>query len=535
MRRKLTAILLAVVLVTTALSPVAVSAQETETETTSPDITLTQDPATGNATVTVTNGSSPVEAAAVNVTSGVTYAGEGTYTTDENGTVELPNPDQPVDVEADVTVDGTTTTETFALVPVEDSVDVALTQNDDGTVHLEATQYGDALAGAEVDVTATVAYAGAGAYTTDENGTVELPEPADATELTAVVTAGDVEAIQTAAVEPIAEFEVAVETNDDGTATVTVTRDDVAVDNATVAVESDTAYAGNGTYTTDENGTVALQEPAETVTVTVTATDDDDEATTSAGLSPVDTGLAVSVVQNSDGTATVTVTDDGTAVENASVDVTSDVAYDGNGSYETDATGTVGLPAPEENLTVTVTAVNDSEEATTTVSLELVENGGYANFGQWISSYVQQLKDEGYFGKEFGQRVSEFATENNPGADNRPDHAGPPERGEADAAADGETDDEERRGPPEHAKANADADEGDDESTDEGDDESTDEGDDETDGATTDGSSEDADCAADADGESCEDADDADGDDVPGNSGDKGNRGGNGNGSGPKR
>ncbi|WP_372911707.1 hypothetical protein [Salinigranum sp.] len=522
MRRKLTAILLAVVLVTTALSPVAVSAQETETETTSPDITLTQDPATGNATVTVTNGSSPVEATAVNVTSGVTYAGEGTYTTDATGTVELPNPDQPVDVEVDVTVDGTTTTETFAFVPVEDSVDVALTQNDDGTVHLEAIQYGDALAGAEVDVTATVAYAGEGAYTTDENGTVGLPEPANATELTAVVTAGDVEAIQTAAVEPIAEFEVAVETNDDGTATVTVTRDDVAVDNATVAVESDTAYAGNGTYTTDENGTVALPEPAETVTVTVTVTDADDETTTSAELSPVDTGLAVSVVQNSDGTATVTVTDDGTAVENASVDVTSDVAYDGNGSYETDATGTVGLPAPDENLTVTVTAVNGSEEVTTTADLELVENGGYANFGQWISSYVQQLKDEGYFGKEFGQKVSEFATENNPDADNRPDHAGPPERGEGDAEADGEADDEERRGPPEQANA----------------DKGADDEDDETDGETTDESSEDADCAAGADEESCEgDADGDDEDDAPGKSGDKGNRGGNGNGNGngPKR
>jgi hypothetical protein len=431
MRRKLTAILLAVVLVTTALSPVAVSAQEAETETTSPDITLTQDPATGNATVTVTDGSSPVEATAVNVTSGVTYAGEGTYTTDANGTVELPNPDQSVDV----TVDGTTTTETFALVPVEDSVDVALTQNEDGTVHLEATQYGDALAGAEVDVTATVAFAGEGAYTTDANGTVGLPGPANATELTAVVTAGDVEAIQTAAVEPIAEFEVAVETNDDGT-------------------------------------------------------------------------------------ATVTVTDDGTAVENTSVDVTSDVAYDGNGSYETDATGTVGLPAPDENLTVTVTAVNGSEEATTTADLELVENGGDATVDQWISAYVQQLKSEGYFGKEFGQKVSEFATGNNPGVDNRPDHAGPPERGEDDAEADGEADDEDRRGPPEHAN------------TDKG----ADDEDDETDGEATDESRENADCVAGADEESCEDdADGDDEDDAPGNSGDKGNRGGNGNGNGPKR
>ncbi|WP_162562454.1 hypothetical protein [Salinigranum rubrum] len=528
MRRKLTAILLTAMLVMTAFSPAAVSAQETET---SLGVSLAQDPTTGNATVTVTSDGTPVEDATVNVTSGVTYAGEGTYTTDTEGSIELPNPDQPVDIEVEVTANGTTTTETFTLVPVEDSIDVTLTQDDDGSVHLEATQYGDALVGAEVDVTSTVAYTGEGTYTTDENGSLALPEPASATELTAVVTSGDLEAIRTDSVEPIAEFEVAVEANDDGTATVTVTRDDAAVDNATVAVESDAPYAGNGTDATDENGTLALPEPAETVNVTVTAADGDDEATTVAELSPVDTGLAVDVVQNSDGTATVTVTDDGADVENATVNVTSDVAYDGNGTYETSNDGTVGLPAPDQNLTVTVTAINDSEEATATSDLTLVENGGFANFGLWVSSYVQQLKDGGYFGKEFGQKVSEFATENNPGADNKPDHAGPPERGEENDDADGEaaSDDEKRRGPPEHAN----------------DDKGADEQDDETEGTeeTAEDSAADSDCAADSDEESCE-ADDTgetddeaedDGDDAPGNSGNKGNRGGNGNGNGPKK
>jgi hypothetical protein len=525
MHRTLTAVLVATLLVMTALSPAAVSAQETET--TDLTVSLTQHPATGNATVTVATDGTPVEGAPVNVTTDVTYTGESSYTTDANGTFELPNPDQPVEVDVEATVDGTTTTETFTLVPVEDSIDVHITQNDDGTVVIETTQYGDALAGAEVDVSSTVSYAGNDSYTTDANGSVTLPEPAEATEVTTIVTSGDLEAIQTATIEPIAEFEVDVASNDDGAATVTVTRDAAIVENATVNVTSDTPYAGNGSYTTDTNGTVSLPEPAETVNVTVAATEGDDEATTDVRLSPVDTGLAVELRQNSDGTATVTVTDDGSTVENATVTVTSDAPYDGNGTDSTNAEGTVGLPAPDQNVTVTVTATNGSEDVTTTADLEVVENGGYENFGQWVSAYVQQLKDEGYFGKEFGREVSDFATKNNPGSDNRPEHAGPPEREEDDSDVDDEDASEkgQRRGPPAHANAAE-------EETDDGeetDDESTDE--------------TDTDCEVDADrcdggdDEEGEGEDEDDADDAPGNSGNNGNRGGNGNGNGngPKR
>jgi hypothetical protein len=230
---------------------------------------------------------------------------------------------------------------------------------------------------------------------------------------------------------------------------VTVTRDDSAVDGANVTVASDVAYAGNGTYTTDANGTVGLPEPAETVNVTVTASDDGEEATAHATLSTVDTGLGVEAVQNDDGTATVTVTDDGTAVENATVNVTSDVAYDGNGTYETTADGTVALPSPDENVTVSVTAINGSEEATATVELETVAFGGYANFGQWLSSFVHHLQNTSGTGPEFGQAVSEFATENNPGAEKRPDHAGPKDDRGPDAE---EKPGNGERGPPEHAK-----------------------------------------------------------------------------------
>jgi uncharacterized membrane protein YgcG len=523
MNRTPVAVLLAAVLVLTAVSPAVVSAQES-TDTTGLDFAVTQDPVTGNATVTLTNGSTAVSGATVNVTPSVTYAVDDQYTTDASGTFELPNPEQTVDVELEATVNGTTVTETVTLVPVEDSIDVAITQDDGGAVQVTVTQYGEALESAEVDVSSTVAYAGNGSYTTDANGTVALPEPDVETELTVVVTSGDFEEFTTATVGPVVEFEVGVETNADGTATVTVTRDDEPVDNATVTVTSDIAYAGNGSYTTDANGTVALSEPTEAVEIDVTASEGDDEATTTAQLGVVDTGLAVDVVQNADGTALVTVTDDGSAADNVTVNVTSDVAYAGSGSYTTDTTGTVDLPTPEQNVTVTVTAVNGSEEATATAELTVVENGGFENFGLWVSSYVDQLKNEGYFGKEFGQKVSEFATENNPGADKKPEHAGPPEdEAESDdtetedddeqstdeaasnAAAKEDADGTQGQGPPEHA-TNA-----------------------KQDAETSDDS--DSDCNTGESDESCDDdeteeTDESD-DDKPGDSGNRGN-GGNG-------
>jgi hypothetical protein len=525
MYRKLSTILLAAMLVLTAFAPAAVGAQETTESTTDLAVSLVQDPATGSATVTVTNGSDPVAGATVNVTSSVTYAGEGEYTTGADGTVGLPNPTQTSELDVEVTSNGVTVVETFTIVPVEDSIGVRIAQNVDGDVLVTVTQYGEALEGAEVDVSSTVAYAGNGTYTTDANGTVPLPEPEQSTEVTAAVSSGDLEEFGTATIEPTAEFEVALATAADGTATVTVTRDDVAVDNATVTVTSDAPYAGNGKYTTDANGTVSLPEPARSTEVSVTAAEGDDEATTVKQLSPVDTGLVVEVTQESDGSATVAVTDDGTAVDNATVTVTSDAPYAGNGTYETGADGTVGLPSPDRNLTVSVVAINGSEEATTTADLELIENGGFANFGLWISSYVDRLKQDGYFGKEFGQKVSEFATENNPGADNRPDHAGPKdERGAASAEGDDE------RGPPEHAK-NENA----------GEDRDGDE--DETEGESADDESEDVDsddtdCDVKAGEESCADdsedtEEESDEDDSPGNSGDRGNGGGNnGNGNG---
>ena len=78
------------------------------------------------------------------------------------------------------------------------------------------------------------------------------------------------------------------------------------------------------------------------------------------------------------------------------------------------------------------------------------ENRGDQPFGHWVSAFVHSLLDsDDLEERNLGQMVSEFVTENNPGADNRPDHAGPPEDGE--------------RGPPsDHGNDDGDSDDGDD-------------------------------------------------------------------------
>ncbi|WP_066413156.1 DNA primase [Halorubrum aethiopicum] len=163
----------------------------------------------------------------------------------------------------------------------------------------------------------------------------------------------------------------------DGEPTVTVTENDTAVENATVIVsvaddEANASYAGTGEYATDENGTVSLPAPEEDVGIEVTATDGNATGSTLAHLDAPD-GLEVEV-DDSDAEPLVTVTDDDTAVENASVNVTAvdgeNATYVGEGNYSTDANGTVELPAAEEDVTVNVTATFENETVSTTVDLD---------------------------------------------------------------------------------------------------------------------------------------------------------------------
>ena len=84
------------------------------------------------------------------------------------------------------------------------------------------------------------------------------------------------------------------------------------------------------------------------------------------GVAAADGHLEVAV-DDGDGGPTVSVTQNDTAVENATVTVSvgdaGNESYDGAGEYETDANGTVDLPAPEEDVTVNVTATAGNETA----------------------------------------------------------------------------------------------------------------------------------------------------------------------------
>ena len=92
------------------------------------------------------------------------------------------------------------------------------------------------------------------------------------------------------------------------------------------------------------------------------------------GVAAADGHLEVAV--DDDGAQpTVTVTDEnGTAVENATVNVSAvdaeNESYAGAGSYESDANGTVELPAPEEDVTVEVNVTSGNDTASTTADLE---------------------------------------------------------------------------------------------------------------------------------------------------------------------
>ena len=174
-------------------------------------------------------------------------------------------------------------------------------------------------------------------------------------------------------------------------------------------------------------------------------------AADSAGNADAGNTLAVGVSQADDGSATVSVTQNETGVENASVAVeTADNAsYAGTGNYTTDSDGTVGLPAPEQNVTVDVTATADNHTATTAADLTVASENvtEFDTFGLEVSAYVNDLlSDENRTGG-IGPAVATFVTANNPG--NAPDHAGPPAHvtGENESD-DNETHPSERQGPP---------------------------------------------------------------------------------------
>jgi hypothetical protein len=209
-----------------------------------------------------------------------------------------------------------------------------------------------------------------------------------------------------------------------------------------------------------------------------------------------DGSFEVEVEQAGNDGPTVTVTENETAVENATVGVEAldNTSYDGTGNYTTDANGTVTLPTVEGNATIEVTATVNNTTVSETEELNTGNETENASFGSEVSMFVQSLLSGGE--ENIGPQVADFATSNNPG--NAPDHAGPPS--------------DNRTGPPENAGPPADAGPGsDDTETDDGN-ETADSDDDELESEEAD----DGDDENEEDEEDEDESDEADGDDDDG-------------------
>jgi hypothetical protein len=267
--KRLAAILAALALVVSAVAVPGMAAADESLE-----VTVEQQADTGEALVTVTDGDGAVEDANVTVQTDDDYAGEGTRTTDANGTVTLPNPDGVVAVTLTVSHGGVVEEVETELRPRAESLAVAVEGGVEENATVTVTQYGEAVENATLDVDADD-YAGNGTYRTDANGTVSLPTPPEPTEVTLNAS---VEGLSAERTVTLGEHDLEVDVEDDDGVTVEVTRNDTGVEGANVTVEAadGESYAGAGEYETDANGTVGLPTPEETVNVTVTATDGDE-------------------------------------------------------------------------------------------------------------------------------------------------------------------------------------------------------------------------------------------------------------------
>lgn len=276
-------------------------------------------------------------------------------------------------------------------------------------------------------------------------------------------------------------FAIDVDQQDSGEVLVTVTHNNSTVENATVnvTVDDDNAtYAGTGEHETDENGTVELPAPNETVDVTITATSGNLTAETQATLAAP--GLELSAWQGDDGSLNVEVTHDSELVDSANVTVE---AVNGTYTYDGDHTadnGTLSLPAPDENVTVNVTAVHDNETVSEEVFLDATVDDRPNNFGQTLVKFIEYIKGQNVEGP-LGQEISAFVLDNNPAADKAngpPAHVtdenesnpgqgnGPPAhvtnesesnpgQGNGPPANVTDNDDDDRRGPPDHANGSS--------------------------------------------------------------------------------
>ena len=431
------------VLMMTAVAVPAVAAAGSDT--TELELSVTQQKDTGNVTVTLSDNGSVVSNATF-VVSGEEYAGNGTYP-DQGGTLNLTAPSETVNVTINATTDNGSIEKDVTLIPRADSLDVGVTQSDNGNVTVKVTQYDDPVENASVNVTANESYADVGNYTTDADGIVSLSAPDLPVAIDVNASYEGLEAWTSADLDG-QSLAVAVEQHEDRTATVTVTRGETTIENATVEVSSSAAYEGNGTYETDENGTVPLPAPEDTVNVTVTASVDDLTATEHATLFADE--LAIDVWQDNASEVYIDVTYGGEPAAGAEVNVTGD--YEDAGDYTTNENGTVSLQAPTNDTTidVLVSYKNDTAEGTYDIIAEN-DSDGNNDFAKSLVAFIDSLKSDGVEGP-LGLRIAAFVHKNNPASAD--DNAGPPEHAGPKGTANNQSVDNvtaKNQGPPEHA------------------------------------------------------------------------------------
>lgn len=266
---------------------------------------------------------------------------------------------------------------------------------------------------------------------------------------------------------------VSVNQGPQGSVFVTVTSNGTAVENATVVVDAENeTYDGEGTYTTDADGMVAMDVPEHDVTATVTATAENKTGSTIVELQAPSLNLDVEQDDDAEATVTVTYSITGERVDGADVNVSpvdDNASYVGTGDYTSDENGTIELPAPDETVEVAIEAAAENLSGSLTVELENASTaeGNESAFGQRVSAFVHSLVNGDSQDRRIGLIIAQWVTANNPG--NAPDHAGPPEDvgpdGDDEGEEDAEDDDDRERGPPDHA---ADENERDDEADEDG-------------------------------------------------------------------
>jgi len=396
-----------------------------------------------------------------------------------------------------------------------DELDVVVAQNDDYEVTITVTENGTPVEGANVTVDSravVTVYDGEGEYVTDANGTVNLPAPEDDIKVDITVSYNNstvTRAVELNANETDDEDDDSLAVNvtqaDDGNATVTVTDNGTPASGANVTVETVRPfdeYNGTGEYVADDDGTVDLPAPEETVKIWVRASyegehavnvttlsanesdDEDDEEdgenfgqelqeylgsmnfSNPKGLAvadyvvqnnpgadegrgppddhPIfgdDGELDIDVTQDENGTVTVTVTENGTAAAGANVTVETVRPFDeynGTGEYVADANGTVELPAPEKVVGVTITA--EYNDSTETEDERLVPD----EFGP-----PDDAGDEGD-DKGDGEGPPDDAGDDEGDGEGPPDDAGDDE-GDGEGPPDDVGDEGDGEGPPDDA------------------------------------------------------------------------------------